>query len=328
LNYTAFGLRIESSRPIPGLDANLPQGDGRIDLRVNWGGALTDRLDRGFSSEPPFFTSTMKTAAGEPALRIWRAEGSGHLLVRYTEGVEFLVDRSGESVWVNWSEVSTFEDAASFFLGPVMGLLLRFRGITCIHASAIELGGRAVLFAGEEGAGKSTTAAALSRRAHRVISDDIAALDESSEGLQVIPAFPYLSLWPDSVAVVYGERKKLPEFSRNFEKRRLELAREGLGFQSAKLPLGAVFFLEGVESTTGAPLIEPLDAKESLVSLIVHSYANSLIGAEMRAREFRTLGRLIASVPIRRLRRAPERGGLERICQAIEKECQDMKSQG
>ena len=48
-------------------------------------------------------------------------------------------------------------------LGPVFAFVLRLRGAVTFHASAVRIGD-AVAFLGPQGAGKSTTAAALALR--------------------------------------------------------------------------------------------------------------------------------------------------------------------
>jgi hypothetical protein len=107
----------------------------------------------------------------------------------------------------------------------------------------VEFGGSAVAFAGSEGAGKSTTAAALAGRGHAVISDDIVAIVEREGSFFVLPAYPYLSLWPESVKMLYGPKKKLPSFSPSYDKRQLVLAENRLRFQERPVPLGAVCLL-------------------------------------------------------------------------------------
>ena len=73
------------------------------------------------------------------------------------------MDRHGTKLWASWPSHSSVEEAATYLLGPVLGLLLRFRGVTCLHASAVAIGDSVIAFVGAEGAGKSTTAAAFAR---------------------------------------------------------------------------------------------------------------------------------------------------------------------
>jgi len=89
-----------------------------------------------------------------------------------------------------------------------------------------EFRGRCVAFLGSPGAGKSTTAAAFARDGHAVLSDDIVALVDQEGTFEVLPAYPHLCLWPDSVTMLYGSPDALPRFSTNWEKRRLALGKE------------------------------------------------------------------------------------------------------
>ena len=86
------------------------------------------------------------------------------LRLRYADGCEYHVDAAGTRVACTWPAHFTVEDAATYLLGPVFGLVLRLRGIPSLHASAVALGDRSVAMCGPAGTGKSTTAAALAAR--------------------------------------------------------------------------------------------------------------------------------------------------------------------
>lgn len=263
------------------------------------------------------FVSSDLDASGEPALRIWQVMDGTVLYLAYCDGMEFWLDRKGTSVWAKWPATSSLEDAATFLLGPVLGLLLRLRGVTCLHASAVAFDDRAVAFVGDEGAGKSTTAAAFARRGHPVISDDIVAILEREGAFYVLPAYPYLSLWPDSVKMLYGPDKALPAFSANWDKRVLSLAEHHLRFEEKSLPLGAIFILGGRSSETAAPFLETPTAQECLVSLVANSYATGMLDKDMRAHEFALLGPMLARVPVRRVRPHEESMQIDRLCEVI-----------
>src|SRR5258708_20495864 len=114
---------------------------------------------------------------------------------------------------------------------------------------------RSVVFVGAEGAGKSTTAAAFARQGFGVISDDVAALVEGPEGFRVMPAYPHLCLWQDSVEMLYGSADALPRFSTGWEKRRLALGDQGTRFANRSLPLGAIYLLAN-RRPAQAPFVE------------------------------------------------------------------------
>ncbi|MGA8222606.1 MAG: hypothetical protein WB780_13215 [Candidatus Acidiferrales bacterium] len=273
------------------------------------------------------FVSSERDEAGEPALRIWKIADGAYLHIAYWDGMQFWLNREATAVWATWPETSSLEDAATFLLGPILGFLLRLRGVTCLHASAVVFDGRAVAFVGDAGAGKSTTAAAFARRGHPVLTDDVVAIVERDGAFHVLPAYPYLSLWPDSVKMLYGPEKTLPAFSTNWDKRVLSLAEDHLRFEEKSVPLAAILILGERCSEQAAPFLETLTPQECLVSLVANSYATGMLDKEMRAREFALLGRMLASVPLRRVRPHQDSAQIDNLCEVIERGYRGMKGQ-
>jgi hypothetical protein len=224
-------------------------------------------------------------------------------------------------VWCRWPANLTIADAAVYLLGPVLGLLLRLRGVTCLHASAAVFGDYAVAFVGPAGAGKSTTVAALGQRGHAIISDDIVALEERDGKFFVLPAHPYLGLWPESVEMLYEGQTRIPGFASTWDKGRLSLHDHDLEFQESALPLAAILLLGDRTNDPAAPFPETVPSRESLIELIANSYGTKLLEKEMRVREFELLGELAAKVPIFRLRPSTDRDRLGTLCDLIEKTC-------
>jgi hypothetical protein len=315
-NYTVFGLSLRSNVSIPSLKhVAAPSATPDIEVRFN----DVPRLDSAATTDSRslIFASSVKTELGEPAFRIWRVSRGSLIHLEYQDGMNFWMDRGGNSVWARWPDSLTLEDAAAYLFGPVLGLLLRLRGMTCLHASAVAFENRAVAFVGSEGAGKSTTAAAFAQRGHAVLSDDVVALVERDGAFYVMPAYPYLSLWPDSVESLYGPEKALPSFSRNFDKRRLALGAKELKFEEKALPLGAIFLLGDRTSDEAAPYLESPTPQEALVALVANSYAGHLVDVATRASEFALLGRVVSTVPIRRLQPHTDPARIQRLCDLV-----------
>lgn len=61
--------------------------------------------------------------------------------------------------------------------GPARRFLLQQRGLIVLHAAAVRLGCRAIALLGSSGSGKSTLAAALLARGHRLMAEDILAIE-------------------------------------------------------------------------------------------------------------------------------------------------------
>ena len=170
LCYSVFGLSLRTNRAVPGL---IPLSTViAADIRI-WLGDMP--LLRGHHGVPDDLWYVSDGGDGKtPSLQVWRVAGGAYFRLRYADGTEFLVDRAGSQVWATWPDSSTLEDTATYLLGPVLGFVLRLRGITCLHASAVAVGDRAIALLGPASAGKSTTAAVFSpdgssgaRRRHR-----------------------------------------------------------------------------------------------------------------------------------------------------------------
>jgi hypothetical protein len=246
----------------------------------------------------------------------------------YFDGMQFWLDETGSAIWAAWPDTLLVEDAATYLLGPVLGWVLRLRGLTCLHASAVTIGGFAAAFVGHAGAGKSTTAAVLARRGHSVVTDDIVALVEKGGAFVAMPAYPYLCLRTDAVKLLYGSDEALPAFSPSWDKRRLQLAENRLRFEEQQLPLGSVFLLGERSAEPEAPFVEAVPPKEALLALIGNSYATNSLDGEMRKSEFELLGRLANRIPVRRLRPHQESSRIEAFCDLIERTCEDVSLRG
>ena len=314
--YRVFGLTLRTNQLIPGLH---PIEALKFDVELFLNADPGPSIESENAVLSLIYSSSTRTESGEPVLRVSRIRNGSPFRVDYYDGVTFWLNGSGDKVWAIWPESSSIEDVATYLLGPMLGFLLRLRGITCLHASAVAFGNSAVAFAGMQGAGKSTTAAALARRGHPVISDDIVALTERDGIFHVVPAYPYLSLWPESVDLLYGSRDALPAFSKNWEKRQLALSESQLNFATQPLPLSAIYLLSQRTADPNAPFIDRPAPSESLLSLVADTYATNLIDKEMRIREFELLGRLLTSVPIFRLHPHEDGTRIDQLCELVER---------
>jgi hypothetical protein len=268
------------------------------------------------------YVNPLRDANGHPILVVWEVGGGHFFRLRYADGTDFLVARSGTEVWAVWPEPLTLEDTATYLLGPVMGFVLRLRGVVCLHACAVALGGRAVALVGQAGAGKSTTAAAFARRGVPVLSDDVTRLDDQGGTLLVQPGNPRLRLWPDSAQVLFGTPDPLPRLTPNWDKLYLDLGGDDFPFQDTPLPLGAVYVLGEGGGDRRAPSVELLLPHEGLMELVGNTYVNYLLDRSMRAREFELLGRLVRHVPVRRVVQHGDRAYLPALGHVIQDDFQ------
>jgi hypothetical protein len=300
LTYSVFGLSVRSSAPIPGLTPSLVS-EGYPDVELHLGSSVHDpEKQHSTYAESLVYTSPYTGPSETAALQIFRNDERGLVHLAYFDGMQFWIDRNGTEIWASWPITSSVEEAATYLLGPVLGLLLRFRGVTCLHASAVAIENSAIAFVGAEGAGKSTTAAAFAGGGYGVVSDDVVALVERGGDFWVSPAYPHVCLWPESVEMLYGSADALPPFVPNWDKRRLSFENGGARFENGALPLRAIYLLDEIRDEPG-PHVEAVTAQTGFLSLVANSYATNMLDTEMRANEFRTLSSLLTKIPLRRL---------------------------
>lgn len=292
-NYSFFGLNARSNvqfaRIPPAESASRP-----VECELHLG-VYPDSTVL-CSQRTLIYTSSFTDSSGEPALKMWGVGCGTHLHLAYNDGHQFWFNRDGTQVWVAWPSNSSIEEATNYLLGPVLGILLRFRGTVCLHASSVAVDGRAVAFVGPPGAGKSTTAAALAKRGHPVLADDVTAIREVDGTFYAYPAYPGLWLWPDSVELLYGSGDDRPKPIREGDKAPIS-TNNGLAFEARRLPLARIYLLDYRDPTESPSTVESLTQK-SFLSLVANTYATNLLDAKMRAHELTVLGKLVSSVPV------------------------------
>jgi hypothetical protein len=201
LFYRAYGFLIESGLSLPELE---PASPGVADLSI-----------RMLPTPPDFPEPTAPVEfdfeSGNPYM-LWPAVGAFRIV-------------DGRSIEIAPAPGVSEKLLPFPLLGPVMALLLHIRGMLVLHASAIAIGSESAVFLGDKMAGKSTTAAAFIRAGHRLLTDDLLALDFSGDTPLIAPAFPQLKLSEDSAGAVSLEAAEaLPLVLPDFPKRQHRLS--------------------------------------------------------------------------------------------------------
>lgn len=279
-DYHVFGWRVKSALPLPEL---LPwRDDARApDLCVEIGAVPPPK---------PHWPSV------GPAVQI------GPTGVRVTiPGVAHYWAEAGKRVIVQPILPTNAAEIRVFLLGTVLAILCFQRGVLPLHASAVDIDGRALLLSGVSGAGKSTLAAALSARGYRLLSDDLCAL-EVREGhpLTVLPAFPRVKLCRDSASQLQVPVEGLDRSGAELEKYVVPLALER--FQPGALPPGPIVFLR-TERTQGQHPPRRLVGVEALRRYdLVHRYRLG-VALGFEALIFKGMARLVDAVPVTEIAR-------------------------
>jgi hypothetical protein len=213
----------------------------------------------------------------------------------------------------------------------VLAFVLRLRGVLCLHASAIAVGTSAIAIVGAHSAGKSTMAAAFVKLGCRLLSDDVAAMDEKDGEFRVRSGYSRINLWPDAARLLYGEAACFPRMTPAggvnewWDKRYIELDADS--FQATPMPLAAVYVL-GARAWEGLVDVETMSAPDAVVALVDATCVNYALDTTMRANEFAALGRLVTTTYVRRLHPVNDPARVVDLCRAILHDYQTASSDG
>lgn len=291
--YRAYGLAIQSDLALPELEPDTA-ADARIDVAI--------RLRTIERPHPDPLQATVFELGRDHQYLAWRSVG--RFLIRGSSEID--IDPApgvGEPL------------LRLPLLGTVMALLLHVRGLLVLHASAVAVGETGVVFLGDKLAGKSTTAAAFLRGGHRLLADDVVAVDFADpERPRIRPGFPQLKLGAGietgAGAVV------MPPVVAGFDKRHHRLA----GFQQT--PAAATAFCI-LERGTRAE-ITPLAPAGALTALIRFSYiarfGRAAFNGASPAAHLQQCATLVGVSKVCRLEVPDDRDRLDEVVRLVERE--------
>jgi hypothetical protein len=202
-----------------------------------------------------------------------------------------------------------------FLLGTVLAILCYRRGLVPLHASAVEVGGGALLMCGPSGLGKSTLAAMLVARGHRLIADDVCVLDLGSDDKPLIrPVLPRLKLWQDAARAMAVSTEGLEQVREQALKFNLPV--DESRFRLEPIRAAHIVLLRSARSSASisATALAPLAAIERGQLFYRRRLAEAL-GA--RALLFRARIALVRSVPITELSRPGDLGALPALADRV-----------
>lgn len=293
--YRAYGLSIRSDTAFPELTP-VPSPAETPDIQV--------RLRAiGGCEEPTHWFNSSKLDDGRAWLSCARI-GGGYLL-RYAGLADFVVDGCGREIACSRIERGTSSfTIRHLLLDQTLPLVLNLRGREAIHATAVVTPHGACAFVGPAGAGKSTLAASFLFAGYPVLGDDCLVLEETDQILAT-PAYPGLRLWKDAFEAL-AARSVLPIPVADYtDKARLLGPQLFSEFPSKPHPLARIYLVERADSSEKdltAGRVEETSAREAFVALVSSAFPLDITDRSMLARQFRFFERLLAKVPVRRLR--------------------------
>lgn len=284
--YRVFGGLLASELEMPDLAA-AERGRASWELSIAGGAPATPAGE------------LLGTAPVEDtvAARLYRLS-AGYRLVYDDTGSFDLLEGGTEIIWYP-APGASLESARVDSMGRVLALALHSGGAYSLHASAVAVGGGAVVFLAPKFHGKSTTAFALVRAGARLITDDTLAIFPGPVPL-VRPGVQTVRLHDDSVAAInVATEHAVGESKGKYLVGNLREAQ----LQDESLPLAALYLLDPVASHEDGAAVRRLRLSpiHSAVALMGHTKLGPLLGGSESPQVLARAVAITARVPVHRL---------------------------
>jgi hypothetical protein len=172
--YKVFGLVFESPEEIPG----LYKSEEPTDITISY-----DRLP---------------DSLGDNAIKHNFYEVNGSEFLLKIDRIGKIYADNGNKIIIDNPDNVGIADIRLYLFGTVIGAIAHQRKMLPLHTSAINYGGKAILFGGISGAGKSSITAELNKRGFPIIGDDTILVNKDNNGnFFTYHGAPEIKLWQD-----------------------------------------------------------------------------------------------------------------------------------
>lgn len=277
--YLMHGLHVQTALPLHHTRLSTAEPDV----------VITDAGHRGVPADQPVgrLMAHLSDVDGTP-LYTFVQQDAGYLL-RFHRTCEFEISSDGKAVSYVLDPAADPGLVGVLATGMLVSFLLTIAGHPVLHASAVDVGGRAIAFTGWSGMGKSTAAALVCSDGALFVTDDVLRVDLSTP--------PICRLG----AVEARLRPKAAEVAATFSKSRVTAdGRQAIAPNIAsndRLPLAALI-VPSPSRELGELSVRRLQGAEAVLTLSRFPRIVGWCDVETSARQFQFLAELARAVPV------------------------------
>lgn len=310
--YNAFGLNIQSSILIPEFCKMPPNRQTtqvknachtRTDVWIRWGNVpvelnCAEKIGVRFQATSNEFLLTVDNIARYHVVQ-------------------------GKTITISPCPGVEEREVRLFLLGSVFGALFHQKGLFPLHGSAVEVEDGCVVFCGASGLGKSTTAGTMVKRGYGFHADDICVISLTGSGKDrtpvVLPAFPHLKLWENTLKKSGGDCSQYSRVKSNINKYSIPVPDQ---FTGIPLSLKKIYILTPHEKNDIT--IEPITGMDKLIILKQNTYRlNYINGMDTQRVFFKFAAEVANQVKVSRVLRPRHNYLVNELVDALE---MDFKS--
>lgn len=221
---------------------------------------------------------------------------SSDIFRKMPELFSFTISKSG-LISIDIHDRSRISFIASIIRGELISAILRWWGYLIIHASAIEINEKTVVFMGHSGAGKSTTALYINKieKKSRIITDDLLPLTIENKKIVATPSFPRTRLYKDSGSRIFEDYETNDNIHDRSNKKEIPVSES---FSEKKSNVSIVFVIKGVSSTNRYKVsVNP--KKENFAFLMSQIWSRHLAGdSKYEKQDFFNAHHFVSNIPM------------------------------
>ena len=286
--YVAHGYTVESDVALA-----LPAGEGRTAARPDL--VLARGAERAVPRQPAE-GDVLALLETEHETHYAMTRGTSDMTMRFGGCVEFVADHGLRHV--RYHRDPTHDEGLVSVLasGTLLAVRLLIDGELVLHASAVDVGGRAVAFCGAPGMGKSTLATLLSQAGMPLVTDDVLRVTFPAGGATAWPGATESRLREGGAAIADSVD---PAAVRTTADGRRAVTPPAVC--DGPLPLAAVLVplpTRGLDR----PAVDVLGRADALLSLVRFPRVIGWQDPPTSSAQFQLLGELVQRVPVAHVR--------------------------
>jgi hypothetical protein len=288
--YRAYGLYIASSILLP---EAVRAEHGKADCKFQLLSANTQGPDRKLDTY----------LSSEDNLLSYARYGKSYVL-RFKDMADFLIEDNCRSISCFAKDNVALETIRHLLLDQALPHSLAQNDQLVLHASAVAIDGSGIAFLGVSKQGKSTITSAFCSLGGALLTDDSLLLRVQPDDIYCVPSYPGVRLWPDSVSGLFEKGAIAKPMLPNLDKYRLSAADNRISFAISSVPLKKIYLLDPYYPNSCSTDIAciPLNIVESFKPILESSFRLDIANQEKIRNEFESISRVIAKVPMARLK--------------------------
>jgi hypothetical protein len=286
--YTVYGIGLHSDIQLP-LSTHGPEEFSKISL----------------CTEPAsYFSAAIRDIALEQADGSWYQIGrlaDGSCYARWNTVGEFWVSSDGRQIRCRRFDEAHKESFDVYLLGQALSFALVKSGFEPIHATVVAVHGKAVVFLGDSGYGKSTLAASFISAGYPVLTDDLLMLKAGQDGVIAYPGPARIKLFPNDAGRFLGNMAMGVRMNPATEK--LIIPLDASRSCAIPLPVRMIYSLAPPREVFRKQYvhIEPLTPREACIELVKNTFNYRIVDGQRLTRQLHAAARLVSRLPVRRL---------------------------